>query len=30
MALTISAQCINSDICEPVCPNRAIAMGPEV
>jgi ferredoxin len=30
MALTITAECINGDVCEPVCPNNAIAMGPTV
>ncbi|MEW5886480.1 MAG: YfhL family 4Fe-4S dicluster ferredoxin [Pseudomonadota bacterium] len=29
MALTITAECINCDVCEPVCPNQAISMGPE-
>ena len=28
MALMITAECINCDVCEPVCPNQAIAMGP--
>jgi ferredoxin len=30
MALTITAECINCDVCEPSCPNGAISMGPEV
>ena len=30
MALTITDQCINCDVCEPVCPNSAISMGPEI
>jgi len=30
MALTITAECINCDVCEPACPNQAISMGPEV
>jgi ferredoxin len=30
MALTITDQCINCDVCEPVCPNAAISMGPEI
>lgn len=30
MALTITDQCINCDVCEPECPNDAIAMGPEI
>ncbi len=25
----ITAECINCDVCEPVCPNQAIAMGRE-
>lgn len=29
MALTITAECINCDVCEPVCPNQAISMGPD-
>ena len=27
MALTITEECINCDVCEPVCPNQAIYMG---
>lgn len=27
MALTITSECINCDVCEPECPNEAIAMG---
>ena len=27
MALKITSECINCDVCEPVCPNRAISMG---
>ncbi len=27
MALLITDQCINCDVCEPVCPNQAIAQG---
>lgn len=27
MALHITDQCINCDVCEPVCPNQAIYMG---
>lgn len=27
MALTITDACINCDVCEPVCPNRAIYQG---
>lgn len=29
MALFITDQCINCDVCEPVCPNDAISMGAE-
>ena len=29
MALRITDQCINCDVCEPECPNAAIRMGPE-
>jgi len=29
MALMITDECINCDVCEPVCPNRAIYDGPE-
>jgi ferredoxin len=27
MALKITEQCVNCDVCEPVCPNTAITMG---
>lgn len=27
MALMITAECINCDVCEPECPNQAISMG---
>lgn len=27
MALHITDECINCDVCEPVCPNQAIYMG---
>src|SRR6218665_302512 len=27
MALTITDECINCDVCEPECPNDAISMG---
>ena len=27
MALTITAECINCDVCEPECPNQAIFEG---
>ena len=30
MALYITDQCINCDVCEPECPNDAIYMGPEI
>ena len=30
MALMITDQCINCDVCEPECPNDAISMGPEI
>lgn len=30
MALMITDECINCDVCEPVCPNDAIYMGPEI
>ena len=30
MALLITDQCINCDVCVPVCPNRAIYQGPQV
>jgi ferredoxin len=30
MALLITDQCINCDVCEPACPNLAISMGPEI
>ena len=29
MALLITTKCINCDMCEPECPNQAIAMGEE-
>jgi len=29
MALMITDECINCDVCEPECPNNAIAMGEE-
>jgi ferredoxin len=28
MALMITDECINCDVCEPVCPNNAIYLGP--
>ena len=30
MALIITDECINCDVCEPECPNGAIAMGEEI
>lgn len=30
MALKITDQCINCDVCEPACPNEAIYQGPEI
>ncbi len=30
MALTITDECINCDVCEPVCPNGAISLGDEI
>ncbi|HYC38113.1 MAG TPA: YfhL family 4Fe-4S dicluster ferredoxin [Usitatibacter sp.] len=30
MALKITDQCINCDVCEPECPNDAISLGPEI
>lgn len=30
MSLMITSQCINCDVCEPVCPNQAIRMGAEI
>ena len=27
MALKITGECINCDVCEPACPNQAISMG---
>jgi ferredoxin len=30
MALLITDECINCDVCEPECPNQAIAQGPEI
>lgn len=30
MALKITDQCINCDVCEPVCPNEAIYQGAEI
>ncbi len=30
MALIISDECINCDVCEPECPNGAISQGEEI
>ncbi|MBR7001114.1 MAG: YfhL family 4Fe-4S dicluster ferredoxin [Neisseriaceae bacterium] len=30
MALLISDECINCDVCEPECPNNAISQGDEI
>ena len=30
MALMITDECINCDVCEPECPNGAITMGAEI
>lgn len=30
MALMITAECINCDVCEPECPNEAIYQGAEI
>ena len=30
MALKILYTCVNCDVCEPVCPNQAISMGPAI
>ena len=30
MALKITDECINCDVCEPECPNEAIAAGEEI
>ena len=30
MALKITDDCINCDVCTPECPNEAISMGPEI
>ncbi|MGQ2966601.1 4Fe-4S binding protein, partial [Methylophilus sp.] len=29
MSLFITDECINCDVCEPVCPNEAISQGEE-
>lgn len=30
MALIITSECINCDVCEPVCPNEAISAGDDI
>ena len=30
MALKITELCVNCDVCEPVCPNKAISLGTEI
>ncbi|BAW80937.1 4Fe-4S ferredoxin iron-sulfur binding domain-containing protein [Candidatus Nitrosoglobus terrae] len=30
MALLITDECINCDVCEPECPNKAISQGEEI
>ncbi len=30
MSLKITTECINCDVCEPVCPNQAIYMGSSI
>lgn len=30
MALLITDQCVNCDVCEPACPNRAIYQGAQI
>ena len=30
MAIKITDECINCDVCEPECPNDAITMGPHI
>ena len=30
MALMITDECINCDVCEPECPNEAISLGEEI
>ena len=30
MSLLITTECINCDVCEPVCPNEAIYLGEEI
>ena len=30
MALLITQDCINCDVCAPECPNEAISLGPDI
>lgn len=30
MSLKITDDCINCDVCEPICPNKAIYQGPDI
>jgi ferredoxin len=30
MSLKITEMCVNCDVCEPVCPNKAIALGAQI
>ena len=30
MSLKINELCVNCDVCEPVCPNKAITLGKEI
>ena len=30
MSLRITALCVNCDVCEPVCPNKAISQGESI
>ena len=30
MSLKITELCVNCDVCEPVCPNKAISLGAEI
>jgi ferredoxin len=30
MALMITSECINCDVCEPACPNEAISAGEQI
>ena len=30
MSLKINELCVNCDVCEPACPNKAISQGPDI